>query len=179
MALAQQSHSAMKTIWSRLDRLYLYCGYMAAFCMVCIFAVTLLQIAGRFVGFNPHGLTDYVGYFMGASAFLALAHALNRGAHVRIELFLSMMGRFRKVAEWFSFAATSVIAIWLTYYAWSLVYWSYNLGDISQGLDATPMWIPQSSMAVGITLLAIAVVDHALRLVLTGNHGIGKAPDEL
>lgn len=179
MILPQQTQSEMKKIWSRLDRLYLYCGYFAAFCMVCIFAVTLLQIGGRFVGFNPHGLTDYVGYFMGASAFLALAHALNRGSHVRIELFLSMMGRFRKVAEWFSFAATSVIAIWLTYYAWSLVYWSYSLGDISQGLDATPMWIPQSSMAVGITLLALAVVDHALRLVLTGNHGIGTAPDEL
>lgn len=179
MVLSQHSHPEMTKIWSRLDRLYLYCGYLAAFCMVCIFAVTLLQIGGRFVGFNPHGLTDYVGYFMGASAFLALAHALNRGAHVRIELFLSMMGRFRPIAEWFSFAATSVIAIWLTYYAWSLVYWSFNLGDISQGLDATPMWIPQSSMAVGITLLAFAVVDHALRLVLTGSHGIGTAPDEL
>jgi TRAP-type C4-dicarboxylate transport system permease small subunit len=169
----------LEKLWSRLDRLYLYCGYLAAFCMVCIFGVTIVQIVGRLVGFNPHGLTDYAGYFMGASAFLAFAHALNRGAHVRIELFLSMMGRFRRVAEWFAFIITSAIASWLAYFAWAQVYWSYNLGDISQGLDATPLWIPQTSMAVGMSLLAISVTDHTLRLVLTGRHGVGTTPDVL
>jgi TRAP-type C4-dicarboxylate transport system permease small subunit len=166
-------------IWSRLDRLYLYCGYGAAFCMVCIFAVTMVQIFGRMVGFNPRGLTDYAGYFMAASAFLAMAHTLNKGAHVRLELFLSMMGRYRIVAEWFAFAATSVIAVWLSYFSWSMVYWSFTFGDVSQGLDATPMWIPQSTMAIGFTMMAICVVDHGLRLIMTGDHGIQSAPDAL
>ena len=166
-------------IWGFMDRLYLYCGYLAAFFMVCIFAITMLQIAGRYIGFNPRGLTDYVGYFMAASAFLAFAHALNRGAHVRIELFLSMTGRYRKWVEMFSFALSTVVAFWLTYYAWLEVYWSYALGDISQGLDATPLWIPQLSMAIGLTLMAVAVADHGLRLVISGQHGIQSAPDVL
>jgi TRAP-type C4-dicarboxylate transport system permease small subunit len=167
----------MQMLWSRLDRLYLYCGYLAAFCMVAIFAITMLQIAGRAVGFNPRGLTDYAGYFMAASAFLAMAHTLNKGAHVRLELFLLMMGPWRFVAEWFAFAATAVIAVWLSFYSWSLVYWSFKFGDVSQGLDATPMWIPQSTMAFGFMMMALCVVDHALRLVLTGDHGIQSAPD--
>jgi TRAP-type C4-dicarboxylate transport system permease small subunit len=180
MALPQsRKWPALENIWSRLDRLYFYCGYLAAFCMVCIFVVTMVQIAGRAVGYNPRGLTDYAGYFMAASAFLALAHTLNKGAHVRIELFLSMMGRFRIVAEWLSFALSTIIASWLSYYAWSLVYWSFKLGDMSQGLDATPIWIPQLSMAVGITLMAVCVADHGLRLALTGDHGIQSAPDAL
>jgi TRAP-type C4-dicarboxylate transport system permease small subunit len=169
--------NSMQKIWSRLDRLYLYCGYLAAFCMVMIFVITMLQIAGRAVGFNPRGLTDYAGYFMAGSAFLAMAHTLNKGAHVRLELFLSMMGPRRIFAEWFAFAVTTVIAVWLSFYSWSLVYWSFNLGDMSQGLDATPIWIPQSSMAFGFTMMAICVVDHGLRLVLTGDHGISSAPD--
>jgi TRAP-type C4-dicarboxylate transport system permease small subunit len=177
--LPKSTWPACEKIWSRLDRLYLFCGYLAAFCMVCIFAVTMVQIAGRAVGYNPRGLTDYVGYFMAASAFLAMAHTLNKGAHVRIELFLSMMGRFRSVAEWFAFAVTTVIAIWLAYYSWSMVAWSYSLGDMSQGLDATPMWIPQSTMAFGFTMMALCVVDHALRMILTGDHGIQSAPDAL
>ncbi len=171
--LPNRLYPELTKIWSRFDRLYLYCGYLSAFFLVCIFAATLLQIVGRLIGYNPHGLTDYVGYFMAASAFLAMAHALNRGAHVRLELFLAMMGRFRIVAEWFAFAATTAIAVWLTYYAWAQVYWSFELGDISQGLDATPMWIPQSAMAVGVTILAICVADHSLRLVLTGHHQVG------
>jgi hypothetical protein len=58
-----------------------------------------------------------------------------------------------------------------------MVYWSYVLGDVSQGLDATPIWIPQLSMAFGMSLLAVAVADHGLRLIATGEHGIQASPD--
>jgi TRAP-type mannitol/chloroaromatic compound transport system permease small subunit len=170
---------SFRKVWALLDRLYFYCGYLAAFFMVLIFATTMLQIVGRYIGFNPRGLTDYAGYFMGASAFLAFAHTLNRGAHVRIELFLSMLGSHRHIAEKFSFAVSTAVAAWLAYYSWSEVCWSYALGDMSQGLDATPIWIPQSTMALGMTLLAIAVADHGLRLVLTGDHQIETAAEAL
>ena len=133
----------------------------------------------RIAGVNISGLTDYAGYFMAASAFLAFAHTFNRGAHIRIELFLSMMGRFRRQAEWFSFIVSAAIAGWLCYYTWSMVYWSRKLNDISTGLDATPIWFPQMSMAFGVTLLAICVIDHSLRLLLTGNHQLPASPDAL
>jgi TRAP-type C4-dicarboxylate transport system permease small subunit len=166
-------------VWNKLDRLYLNCGYLAAFFLACIFFTTILQVASRIAGINITGLTDYAGYFMAASAFLAFAHTFNNGAHIRIELFLSMMGRFRRFAEWLSFVASSALAIWLCYFSWSMVYWSRKLNDISQGLDATPIWIPQLSMAIGLTLLALCVVDHSLRLLLTGNHQLPASPDAL
>jgi TRAP-type C4-dicarboxylate transport system permease small subunit len=165
--------------WALLDRVYASCGYIAAFFLVCIFVTTMLQVASRLAGVNIRGLTDYAGYFMAASAFLAFAYTFNHGAHIRIELFLSMMGRFRRVAEWSSFIVSAAIATWLAYFAWSMVYWSYMLHDISQGLDATPIWIPQLSMAFGLTMLALAVFDHALRLILTGDHGLPTSPDAL
>jgi TRAP-type C4-dicarboxylate transport system permease small subunit len=166
-------------VWNGLDRFYLYCGYLAAFSLVCIFLTTILQVVSRFAGLNIRGLTDYAGYFMAASAFLAFAHTFNYGAHIRIELFMSMMGRFRIVTEWVSFIVSAMIAVWLAYFAWSMVYWSYALGDISQGLDATPIWIPQLSMAIGMTVLAICVIDHSLRLILTGDHRLPASPDAL
>jgi TRAP-type C4-dicarboxylate transport system permease small subunit len=139
----------------------------------------MLQVLSRLVGVNIRGLTDYAGYFMAASAFLAFAHTFNRGAHIRLELFMSMMGRFRTLAEWFSFLVSAAIALWLTYYAWSMVYWSWSLNDISQGLDATPIWIPQLSMAIGLTVLALCVMDHSFRLLMTGNHQLPASPDAL
>jgi TRAP-type C4-dicarboxylate transport system permease small subunit len=170
---------ALRGVWNGLDRLYSACGYIAAFFLVCIFLTTMLQVGSRLAGINITGLTDYAGYFMAASAFLAFAHTFNKGAHIRIELFLSLMGRFRPIAEWSSFIISSCIAIWLAYYAWSMVYWSYVLNDISQGLDATPIWIPQLSMAVGLSILAIALVDHSSRLILTADHGLPASPDAL
>jgi TRAP-type C4-dicarboxylate transport system permease small subunit len=166
-------------VWSTMDRIYLYCGYLAAFFLCCIFLTTILQVASRLSGVNITGLTDYAGYFMAASTFLAFAHTFNHGAHIRIELFLSMMGRFRRFAECFSFLVSAAIAGWLCYYAWSMVYWSWTLNDISQGLDATPIWIPQLSMAIGMSLLAICVLDHSLRLILTGDHRLPASPDAL
>ncbi len=170
---------ALDGVWNLLDRIYLYCGYLAGFFLVCIFLTTILQVVSRIAGVNITGLTDYAGYFMAASAFLAFAHTFNQGAHIRIELFLTLMGRFRRVAEWSSFIVSTGIALWLSYFAWAMVYWSYALNDISQGLDATPIWIPQLSMALGLSLFAISVADHGLRLILTGDHRLPASPDAL
>lgn len=176
--ISSHAHGLDKT-WDRLDRLYLVSGYLAAAFLVLIFLTTMLQVASRLLGYNIRGLTDFAGYFMAASAFLAFAHTFNHGAHIRIELFLSMMGRFRKAAEWFSFLVALATTGWLAWYAWSMVYWSYKLNDISQGLDATPIWIPQLSMAIGLSILALSVVDHTLRLILTGDHRLPSSPDAL
>ena len=45
---------------------------------------------------------------------------------------------------------------------------SYKLNDISQGQDAMPLWIPQLSMAIGTTVLAIGLVDHLIQILFTG-----------
>jgi TRAP-type mannitol/chloroaromatic compound transport system permease small subunit len=74
---------------------------------------------------------------------------------------------------------SSAIALWLSYYAWSMTYWSWTFNEVSQELDATPLWIPQMSMAVGLTVLALCVIDHSLRLLLTGNHQLPASPDAL
>jgi len=39
-------------------------------------------------------------------------------------------------------------------------------------VDAMPLWIPQIPMAVGTVMLAVCFVDHLVRLVFTGSHGI-------
>ncbi len=54
--------------------------------------------------------------------------------------------------------------------------WSYTLGDVSQGQDATPLWIPQLVMSVGTVLLALTMVDHFVRLLLT-EHAGHEEPD--
>ena len=41
-----------------------------------------------------------------------------------------------------------------------LAWQSYQFHDISTSNDATPLWIPQLSMALGTTVLAIAFIDE-------------------
>jgi hypothetical protein len=58
------------------------------------------------------------------------------------------------------------------------VWQSRAFNDISQGSDATPLWIPQIAMAVGAIVLLVAMVDD-LVLVLRGKTLRAAAPDEL
>ena len=171
-SVAVGSLSSWRKAWKVMDRIYDLSGYLAAFCVFMIFAITMVQMIGRYVNFNPAGLTNYAGYLTGAATFMGLAHTLNRGGHVRVGLFLTLMGRFRAYAEFVGLTASAIIGSWFSWYCWAAVYDSYRFGDLSEGLDATPLWIPQISMAVGITLLSVSVCDHLIRLLVTGDTGI-------
>lgn len=162
-----------------LDTIYLWSGYLAAACMTAILVLTIGQVVSRYAGFNVRGLTNYAGYVMAASTFLGLAHTLNSGTHIRIETFAALLGRYRPYAELWALGATAAIAAWFAYYSCNMVYWSFKLGDISTGLDATPLWIPQSAMALGTVLFAVAFADNFLQYAFTGRHGIKPSTEVL
>lgn len=155
-----------------LDLLYMTGGVIASIFLVAILLIIVLQMLARWTGQVFPGATDYAGYCMAAASFFAFAYALNHGAHIRVSLVLSAMGRYRRWGETFCFAIGTLIS---TYFAWFAIkgtYVSWRWNEISQGLDKTPIWIPQISMSVGAVLLAIAFWDHLVQLVLRGDHGI-------
>ena len=156
-----------------LDATYDAAGVLAALCMVALLVVILLQMAARWLSVSFPGSTQYAGYLMASASFLAFAHTLNRGAHIRVSLLLTVLGdRRRPVEVWCMIVATAA-ACYLAYYAVRFVYWSFKLHEISQGQDATPMWIPQIPMAVGAVLLAVCFIDNLVALALTGRDNIG------
>ncbi len=162
----------MRILRKTLDSIYLAGGIIAACFMVGILVLIVLQMLARWTGQVFPGATDYAGYCMAGASFFAFAYALNRGAHVRVSLLLVALGRYRWWAELWCFGIGAVISTWVAWYAVRGTYWSWKLKEISQGLDATPIWIPQLSMAAGTILLALAFWDHLLRLIVTGDHGI-------
>lgn len=153
-----------------LDRMYLLCGYFAAFCLIAILTIVTMQMVARWTGEILPGTSDYAGYFMASSTFFAFAYALNNGSHIRVNMLLNAMGGKRRWGELWCFAVASVLSIFWAYHAIKTVYWSYRLGDISQGLDATPIWIPQIAMAAGSVVFAISLIDNLVRVVLFGTH---------
>ncbi len=162
----------MTTLRRVLDTLYLIGGIIASVFLVAILWIIVLQMLARWTGHVFPGATDYAGYCMAAASFFAFAYALNHGAHIRVSLVLTALGRHRWWGELFCFGIGTAIATWFAWYAIKGTHISWRWNELSQGLDATPMWIPQISMSVGTVLLAIAFWDHLLRLILTGSHGI-------
>jgi len=144
-----------------LDALYDGAAALAAVFMVLLLVMVLLSILGRQFGFHVPGTDAYAGYMMAAAGFLALAHTLKRGEHIRVTLLLSKLrgGARRGMEIWALFAATLLAAL-SAFYSARLVWQSRQFNDISTGNDATPLWIPQLAMAVGTTILLIAFIDE-------------------
>src|SRR5216110_1213249 len=121
-----------------LDRLYDAAAYAAAFFMVGVLAMVLASVLGRMLGFNLRGSDAYAGYCMAAASFLALAHTLKRGEHIRVSLFLERFGgRLRRPLELWSHAAGTFFSAALAFFSVRLVWQSHAFKDISQGNDAT------------------------------------------
>lgn len=164
--------SLTRAVRSALDGLYLAGGILAAACLVSILVIIVAQMVARWSGLTFPGATSYAGYSMAGASFLAFAHALNRGAHIRVSLLLSALGRHARWLEVWCFGIGAALGWFLAHYAIKAVYWSWKLNDVSQGQDATPLWIPQSLMAAGAVLLAIALTDHFVRVLFTGSSGV-------
>jgi hypothetical protein len=45
---------------------------------------------------------------------------------------------------------------------------SHVINDVSQGLVAVPLWLPQSGMALGLIIIAIALLDDLVVLLAGG-----------
>jgi TRAP-type C4-dicarboxylate transport system permease small subunit len=144
-----------------LDALYDGAAWLAAACMVGLLVMVLLSIAGRQLHFHVPGTDAYAGYLMAAAGFLALAHTLKRGEHIRVTLLLSALkGGAKRAMEVWALAAATALALMSAWYSGRLAWQSHTFNDISTSNDATPLWIPQLSMAVGTTILAIAFIDE-------------------
>ncbi len=165
--------ATLRALRRGLDGLYLGAGILASLCLIAILALIVLQMLARWTGEVFPGAPEYAGYAMAAASFLAFAHALNKGSHIRVSIVLNLVGPgLRRLINIWCFGIGAAIAWYFVWYARKFVYWSWKFGDISQGQDKTQLWIPQSLMLIGAAILAIALTDHLIHLIFRGDHRI-------
>jgi TRAP-type C4-dicarboxylate transport system permease small subunit len=158
-----------------LDSIYDGAAVLAALCLCAMLVVIVLQMAARWTGIAFPGSSEYAGYLMAASSFLAFAHTLNRGAHIRVTLILNVLKDSRarrRAAELWGLIIGTAASTYLAFYSVRSVYWSLKLHDVSQGQDATPIWIAQTPMAIGAVILALCFADNLITLFARGRDNI-------
>lgn len=150
---------------SVLDSFYLFCGYLAAAFMVGIAGCILAQIIWRLRGLTLDA-TEASGFCLAAATFLGLAHTLRHGSHVRINLLtIRLPGRLRHRMNILNCLLGAAVTGYLAWNVSLLAVQSFNFHDVSPGLLAMPMWIPQTGAALGVTALAIALLDEFVWLI--------------
>lgn len=146
-----------------LDPLYRVLGALGALFILATLAIQVVNIAGRQVGYSMAGVDAYAGYTLAAGAFLALAAALRHGDHIRVTLIIQRFeGRPRWWIELFCLSLATYLSGYFAWFAGKLVWGSYVFHDVSQNVDATPLWIPQLSMAIGLAALFLAFLEQLI-----------------
>lgn len=151
---------------------------LAAVAMVAAFVAIMLNILARLFLWNIPGLDGYAGYAIAAALFLALPSTLQNNEHIRATLVLDRVSTgTRNVLELIALALGVGISCFLAWFSVRLVWFSYTLHDVAATGDATPLWIPQLSMALGCVGFAMAFAQ-ALWARLSGMPFFAEATDE-
>ncbi|MCM2251541.1 MAG: TRAP transporter small permease [Ramlibacter sp.] len=150
---------------SLLQRLVGLTALLGAISFVAVEAMVLYQLGGQFLPYIPRAADEFAGYFMGASAFLALAYTFAADEHIRVTLVLDRVGaETRRMLERLAVTLAAALAAYLAWHISKLAWQSWHLDERSSGLIALPMWIPQAAMALGAVTFFLTVAERARRV---------------
>ena len=161
----------MKPFFIQLDQslvqLYRWSGYTAALCLIIIAVLVLTSIFSRLISVYIPGLTEYSGYAMAASSFLALAYTFAKGGHIRVELLISRLPSSKRwFAEIWCLSVGVIVSAYLAFYCTKLVYWSWKFNEHSEGADAVLLWKPQAFVMIGSIIFAICLAHHWIKCLM-------------
>ena len=145
--------------------------WTSAFCMVGMVLLILAEVLlrGVFNSTTEHS-DELVGYLLVGVSFFSLALCQGTGAFHKVDMVQMRLGPRGKAVSALIFDLLSFGYIALTnWYFVQFVMSSYRREAQASTMLATPLWIPETTMVVGATLLLIvlgkAVVDDVRKLL--------------
>ncbi|MEM9395358.1 MAG: TRAP transporter small permease [Pseudomonadota bacterium] len=154
----------MRQLSRIMDGVYKIGAFASGALLILLCALVLYSILARAFGLYAGGATDFAGYVMATSTFLALAYTFRSNGHIRVQLLIQRLGSSsRRGVEIFCLGFMACVATYLGFYMVRLAYDSYDFGERSEGADAVLLWIPQTPVAIGASLLAIATIHSFLQ----------------
>ncbi|MEQ8658685.1 MAG: TRAP transporter small permease [Hyphomicrobiales bacterium] len=164
-----------------LDGLYRASSAAAAVCLCVIASLVLVQVFGRILdgtlralslpiaGVTVPSLNEIAGFLFVAATFLALAATLRQADHIRVSMLIKAVPLgVRRILEAVVLIIATAIAAYAAYHAVLQVVDSIQFNTVSFGVIAIPLWIPQTALAIGLVVFAIALADELITVITSG-----------
>jgi TRAP-type C4-dicarboxylate transport system permease small subunit len=134
-----------------------------ALCALFLIAMIVLigsETIARNVFSTSLQITDEIGgYLLVATTFLSMSVAEAHGAFHRVELVQARLGNSARIMSQIVFDLMSLVAsAFITWQLTRLVMNSWRSEDVAPTPLQTPLWLPQTTMAIGMLLLCFALV---------------------
>ena len=138
-------------------------------CGVGMLAMVLMisyEVVARYLFNAPTSwVTEYSLYLFVGTSFLGTAYAQLTDSHIRVEILLDTLKPLQRqylelVSAWIGLIF-AILASWqMGFFVWS----EYVGGSKAWGLLTTPLWIPQTPVAIGIGVFALSILGEVKRL---------------
>ncbi len=142
-------------------------GYIAGWFVLVIMLLVLVEVISRYVFHRPLMVSDEFGsYLLVAVSYLAAAYAWKEKGHVRITALVSRLPQ--GVSSWLrliTMLLALVVAIGLSWSAYSYLQTSFRLGMASGSWLHFPLQGPHMTLMIGFTLLSLMILVEVTRAI--------------
>lgn len=140
-------------------------AFFSAICMAAIVILIVLEIFLRmFFGFSTMVSSEFSGYLLVGLVAMSLGYTLQHEAHIRITLIWGILPLKWKNRVDITVAAVSVaVTCFAIYHSVLLVQQTYTRGMTADTISETPLWIPQITIPVGLSLFLLQLVNFIFR----------------
>ncbi|MBU2510700.1 TRAP transporter large permease subunit [bacterium] len=141
-------------------------GIVSCFAILAMVLMISYEVLSRYLFNEPTSwVTEYSLYILVGIAFLSAGYAHLCDSHIRVEILLNYLSEHRQrqlkqITAWLGFVF-SVLATWQMII---FVHSEFEGGAKAWGLLATPLWIPEASIAVGLGVFSLALLSEILKI---------------
>lgn len=155
----------MKIFYNLVNKLSLGGAYLASFLIITMVVLILTEIFIRhFFDISTMIADEYSGYIYLASIFLGLAYTFNEDGHIRINILTSKLSKkSNNLIDIFAGIITVLVLSFTLYRTVLFTYDSYEMEMLSESVSATPLYLTQLVMPIGIGLFILAILAFVLK----------------
>lgn len=148
-----------------IDRLSAGAAVLSTIGLLVMVSIICYEVVSRYVFNEPtFWVTEISTYILLGLTFLALAQAQREGSHIQVELLIGWVSPENRktlnlVSGWLG-------CFFLCYLAWQFVVFvrTEYVNDMRDwGLLSTPMWMPETPLAIGLITFVLAVLADQYR----------------
>ncbi|MDD3342844.1 MAG: TRAP transporter small permease [Sulfurospirillaceae bacterium] len=135
-------------------------AFIASGLLIALVLLILLEIILRYF-FNTSTMRadEYSGYLYLAIVCFGFGYTFLHDGHIRITfLTAKISSKKSSLVDIFAGSITLVLLGFIFYRSVLLVWDSYQTGVVSEAVSATPIFIPQLALPIGIALFMISVI---------------------
>jgi TRAP-type C4-dicarboxylate transport system permease small subunit len=145
-----------------------------------LFLLGLVELFMRsVVGVSLSFAVEYSGYLLILSLFLGSGWTLRQGGHIRVSLLSERLGPdARRALDLIASLAGLAVAGFMAFALWRFALGTWQRGTLSYFPSATPLAYPQILLAMGPTILALALSARLIRLVRREAPDLGATATE-